>query len=108
MSRKFAGGARVPRRTGPRRHGCRLQGAPDQATRQVMYRPDDSPPRWARVRLDWRSACLFMAVDPSWRRKVWIAGLVLLIPVIGWPAILGFRKEAIFRLVHGNHPVLPD
>ena len=61
-----------------------------------------------RRKLDWRSACLFMVADPAWKNRIWIGGWVLLIPVIGWPAILGYRKEAIVRLVNGDSPLLPD
>lgn len=58
--------------------------------------------------LDWTSASRYMAADPQWRSKLWTAGLVLLIPGIGWPALLGYRKEAVFRLADGESPILPD
>ncbi len=59
-------------------------------------------------RLDWPSACLFVTADPDWKKKIFVGGCVLLLPLIGWPAILGYRKEAILRLKHGTSPVLPD
>lgn len=58
--------------------------------------------------LDWISACRFLVIDPQWRRKVWLGGWILLLPLIGWPAVLGYRKVAIDRLVQGTIPVLPD
>lgn len=66
----------------------------------------EDAPGWCR--LDWRSALLFPTADPEWRRKAGIGGLVLLIPVIGWVAVLGYRKEAVFRLIRRDAPVLPD
>ncbi len=61
-----------------------------------------------RCRLDWRSACLFMTADAAWKKKILVGGCLLLLPLVGWPAILGYRKEAILRLKHGSSPVLPD
>ena len=49
-----------------------------------------------------------MVADPAWKNRIWIGGWVLLIPGIGWPTILGYRKEAIVRLVNGDLPLLPD
>jgi hypothetical protein len=49
-----------------------------------------------------------MVADPAWRSKLWKAGLVLLIPGVGWPALLGYRKKAVFRLASGTAPILPD
>lgn len=49
-----------------------------------------------------------MATDPEWKRKIGAAGWVLLIPIIGWPAILGYRTAAIEHLVSGQHPILPE
>ena len=69
-----------------------------------MARSSVAPPPHVR---DWRSACLFMATDPGWKREIGIGGWILLIPVIGWPAVLGYRTEAISRLVGGEPPVLP-
>jgi hypothetical protein len=69
--------------------------------------PHESPPA-RRLRLDWPNALLFFTADPHWRRKIAVGGLVLLTPVVGWPAVLGFRKEAIFRLIRGDDPVLPE
>ena len=64
--------------------------------------------RLPRKQLDWRSACLFMVADPQWKRKIWITGWVLMLPVIGWPMLLGYRKEAVIRLTRGRSPLLPE
>lgn len=62
----------------------------------------------ALLQLDWRSASRYVVADPRWRAKLFTAGLVLLLPVIGWPTLLGYRKEAVFRLARGASPILPD
>ena len=59
-------------------------------------------------RLDWKSAILFPTADPRWLRKIAVGGLVLLLPLVGWPVVLGYRKETIFRLLRGDSPILPE
>lgn len=49
-----------------------------------------------------------MVADPEWRRKIWVGGWVLMLPFIGWPAILGYRTETIGCLLRGQSPLLPD
>src|SRR4051794_391692 len=51
---------------------------------------------------------LFLLHDPDWRRKVFVGGLLLMIPVVGWFATLGYRKALIARLYQGNRLPLPD
>lgn len=58
--------------------------------------------------LDWKSAATFLVSDPDWRRKVWFGGLLMLLPPLGWPAALGFRKQLISRLNERSDPVLPE
>ena len=60
-----------------------------------------------RLGINWHSALLFPTADPAWRRKILIGGLVLLLPVVGWPTVLGYRKEAVFRLIRQDRPILP-
>lgn len=60
------------------------------------------------TRLDWKSAGLFCVADPEWKKKIGLGGFFLLIPVLGWPIILGYRKETAFRLVQGLLPILPN
>lgn len=60
-----------------------------------------------RPQLNWKAATLFMATDHEWKRKIFVGGLVLMIPILGWPAILGYRKVVVERLVDGAVPLLP-
>ena len=60
------------------------------------------------IQLNWRAASLLFALDPAWKRKLFLAGLVLLIPVVGWPALLGYRKAFIERLIAGQSPIMPE
>jgi Protein of unknown function (DUF4013) len=64
------------------------------------------PPRF--VQLDWNSATQFPVADPDWRRKIIRGGWILLIPLIGWPIILGYRSDAVFRLLKDGKPLLPN
>lgn len=52
-------------------------------------------------------AGLFLLHDPDWRRKVRLGGWLLLLPVFGWPIILGYRKDLIGHLFRGTEPPLP-
>ena len=58
--------------------------------------------------LDWRTASSFVVADSDWRRKVWIGGLWMLVPILGWPIALGYRKALAGRLWSGADPLLPD
>jgi hypothetical protein len=51
---------------------------------------------------------LFLLHDPDWRRKVYVGGLLLLIPCVGWFATLGYRKALIPLLFRGDRPPLPE
>ena len=57
---------------------------------------------------DWRSAGLAWTADPEHRRKLRTAGWVLCIPVVGWPALLGWRRDYVERLVDGAQPLLGE
>lgn len=50
---------------------------------------------------------LFLLHDPDWRRKIFTGGLLLMIPFVGWFAILGYRKALISHLFQGTQPPLP-
>ena len=54
-----------------------------------------------------RSAALALLLDPEWRRKLWLGGLVLCLPVIGWPAVLGYRAAFIRNLREPAPSALP-
>ena len=58
--------------------------------------------------LDWKSAATFVVADPDWRRKVSIGRFLMLIPPLGWPAALGYRKTLISRLNERSEPALPE
>lgn len=58
--------------------------------------------------LDIRSACLFLTADPEWRSKVFKGGLVLLIPLIGWSMLLGYRKITVDRIWNYEEELLPN
>ena len=73
----------------------------DSNSRFVSPRPPNGRP-------DWKSAGAFMVLDENWRGKIWKAGLVLLIPVVGWPVLLGYRWVVIRRLLSNAKPVLPE
>ena len=59
------------------------------------------------VQLDWNSATQFPVADPDWRRRIIRGGWILLIPLIGWPIILGYRSDAVFHLLKNERPLLP-
>ena len=59
------------------------------------------------LRLDWKTASIFVWEDPDWQRKIFIGGLWLFLP-FGWLIALGYRKEVVMNLVWSHHPVLPD
>jgi hypothetical protein len=46
-------------------------------------------------------------LDRDWRRKLWRAGLVLMIPVVGWPAVLGYRTAFVRHLLSDSLTPLP-
>jgi hypothetical protein len=53
-------------------------------------------------------AGLLPTLDPGWRRKIFRAGLVLCIPVVGWPAVLGYRGRFVRHLFGPTTAALPD
>jgi hypothetical protein len=62
----------------------------------------------AGLRLDWRAAATFLRADPEWRSKIFRGGLLLLLPPLGWPVALGYRKRLIERLATRAEPLLPS
>jgi hypothetical protein len=61
-----------------------------------------------RLKLHPHAACLVATLDPRWRRKLWIGGLVLCVPFVGWPAVLGYRSRFVRRLREEREPTLPE
>lgn len=63
--------------------------------------------RRAAATLHPHAAGLYVLGDPRWRRTLWIGGLVVVTPLIGWHVVLGFRRALIARLC-GGPDALPD
>lgn len=59
------------------------------------------------MKLHPHAAGLFATADPDWRRKVYLGGLLLLVPCIGWPTILGYRTALIRHLFEKTPVALP-
>ncbi|MCP4805929.1 MAG: DUF4013 domain-containing protein [Proteobacteria bacterium] len=57
--------------------------------------------------IDIGAAFKYATSDPDWMKKMFVAGLFLLIPIIGLVAMLGWMREIFFR-VRENKPGLPD
>lgn len=60
------------------------------------------------LKLNIAAACLFITEDRNWRKKVFIGGLVLLIPLVGWFILLGYRKVCIDNLLGSDKKLLPE
>ncbi len=54
-----------------------------------------------------RAASLFMLSDPAWRSKIFTGGWLLLVPPLGWPALLGYRQALSYHLFHATDSALP-
>lgn len=53
-------------------------------------------------------AFTFVFEDPDWLKKVGIAALVILIPVVGTIAVLGWTLEITRRVIKGEGETLPE
>lgn len=61
-----------------------------------------------RQHIDWRSAVGYVSREPSWKLRVAIGGLlILLLPPVGWVLALGHRSIVGQRIVDREHPLLP-
>lgn len=58
--------------------------------------------------MDFGKAFSFVFDDPDWLKKIAIAGLVLLIPIIGEIVVLGWALNITKRVMNLNPIVLPD
>jgi hypothetical protein len=54
------------------------------------------------------TAGMLPVLDPAWRRKILRGGLLLLVPFLGWPAVLGYRARFVSHLFHDTEAPLPD
>jgi hypothetical protein len=60
------------------------------------------------MRLHAHHAGLCALADPQWRRKLWSVGLWLFVPVLGWPAALGYRTRFVRHLFGSPSSALPE
>ena len=61
------------------------------------------------MRIDWRTALVYVTREPSWTRRIAVGGLMLLVlPPIGWLLALGYRSLVGNRLVDRQAPLLPE
>lgn len=58
--------------------------------------------------MDFVQAFTFPFQDQDWIKKLVITGLIALIPIIGWIAVLGWSLEVARRVIRAEAPVLPD
>lgn len=55
-----------------------------------------------------RVAGLIALLDTRWRAKIFRGGLVLLIPIVGWPAVMGYRARFVRHLFTDEPSPLPE
>lgn len=53
-------------------------------------------------------AGLLPVLDPAWRQKIFRGGLLLCIPMVGWPAALGYRARFVRHMFGATEAPLPD
>lgn len=58
--------------------------------------------------MDFGLAFSFPFQDEKWINKILIAGLIALIPIVGWIVLLGWQIEVIRRVIQGSDEPLPD
>jgi len=55
-----------------------------------------------------RATGLYLLADPDWRRKLGRGGWLLLLPFVGWPLLLGFRKALAPHFFEARPTALPE
>jgi hypothetical protein len=58
--------------------------------------------------MDFGLALTFQFKDPDWVRKLLLASLIALIPVIGWIFVFGWSLEVARRVIKGDAQSLPE
>ena len=59
--------------------------------------------------LNWRTAFAFVRSCDGWQEKILLGGLwIALFPPVGWLLALGYRTEAIYRMIDNRSPILPE
>ncbi len=58
--------------------------------------------------MDFGLALTFQFRDPDWIRKILLASLITLIPVVGWIFVFGWSLEVARRVIKGETQTLPE
>ncbi|MDR3578224.1 MAG: DUF4013 domain-containing protein [Anaerolineaceae bacterium] len=58
--------------------------------------------------MDFALAFSYPFKDPDWAKKILIAGLITIIPIIGWIFLLGWGVEITRRVIRSEQTLLPD
>lgn len=58
--------------------------------------------------MDFGLAFSYVFRDPSWIKKLLIAGLLVFVPIIGWAMILGYSLQIIRNVYQGGDSLLPE
>ncbi len=58
--------------------------------------------------MDLARAFTYVFEDKDWLTKILVAGLIMLIPIIGQMIVVGWGLEVTRRVIQGEEPVLPD
>ena len=58
--------------------------------------------------MDFGQAFSFVFQDQEWIKKILIAGVLMIVPFVGWWVVLGWSIEITRRVIAGEDPVLPD
>ena len=58
--------------------------------------------------MEFGKAFTFAFEDPEWMKKLGIAGLLLIIPIVGWLAVAGWGIELTKRVIARDPQPLPD
>jgi len=58
--------------------------------------------------MDFGKAFTYAFDDPDWLKKIGIAGLIMIIPIIGWLAVAGWALEVTRRIIRHEPQLLPE
>ncbi len=58
--------------------------------------------------MDFGLALTFQFKDPDWVRKLLLASLITLIPVVGWVFVFGWSLEVSRQVIKGDGHALPE
>lgn len=60
------------------------------------------------MKLSPHAAGLYPLLDPRWRAKIHRGALIVMLPVVGWPAVLGYRARLARHFFDAKEHALPD